>query len=718
MDSPQKPVTKDTGGAAPTDPSPAAPANAEQDLDSLVDAAAAQVGIDEKAVTLIDSNSLGDRVKTVLIGRPRDLTDTSIFHTLSLAAFLAWVGLGADGLSSSAYGPAEAFVNLGGHTYLAIFLALATAITVFVISACYSHILEAFPTGGGGYLVASKLLGPRVGVVSGCALLVDYALTVTVSIAAAGDALFGLLGSDWQLGGIGHHETKLVCELAAILLLIMLNLRGMKESVIVLVPIFLTFLVTHAILIFGTLVLNVGAVAGTAERITGGIRGGLSDPELGLFGMLVLFLHAYSLGAGTYTGIEAVSNSMPVMREPRVATGKRTMMYMAFSLAITAGGLMVGYLLLDIRPDESGKTMNQLLSEAFVGELVGGWAGSVFVMVTIVAEGALLFVAAQAGFIDGPRVLASMARDSWVPHWFANLSERLAAHNGVLLMGFAALAALWATGGNTSALLVMYAINVFVTFSLSMIGMCRHWYDVRKTEPLWRRRLALFLFGAIMCLSILTVTVIEKFEVGGWRTLAVTGTCVGLCFAIRHYYDRVVQRLNRLSALLDIVTPSGAPTAGEPDFNAPVAAVLVGGYTGLGVHTFLNAIRFGPGQFKGTVFLSVGVVDTGNFKGSDAVDDLRKFTADSLDKYVDHARRLGMPAVGYMSIGTDPVDELEQLCVAVKKRFPRATFFAGQLVFQKDTWYQRWLHNETAYSLQRRLQWDGVPMVILPTRVR
>ncbi len=329
-----------------------------------------------------------------------------------------------------------------------------------------------------------------------------------------------------------------------------------------------------------------------------------------------------------------------------------------------------------------------------------------------------MLVAAQAGFIDGPRVLASMARDSWVPHWFANLSERLAAHNGVWVMGGAGLAALWVTGGNVAALLVMYAINVFVTFSLSMIGMCRHWWTVRGTHALWKRRFALFLFGAVMCLAILSVTVWEKFEEGGWRTLAVTGVCVALCFVIRGYYDRVVRRLERLAALLDVVTPSGAPMAGLPDRTRPCAAVLVGGYSGLGVHTFLNAIRFGPGKFEGAIFLSVGVIDSGNFKGSDAVEDLRKHTAESLDKYVDHARRLGMPAVGYMSIGTDPVEELEQLCIAVKKQYPRATFFAGQLVFQKDTWYQRWLHNETAYSLQRRLQWDGVPMVILPTRVR
>ena len=110
--------------------------------------------------------------------------------------FLAWVGLGAEGRSSSCYGPSEAFHHLGEHSHLAVFLALATIVTVFVISACYSHIIEEFPSGGGGYLVASKLLGHRVGVISGCALLVDYVLTITVSIAAGGDALFGLVGHD------------------------------------------------------------------------------------------------------------------------------------------------------------------------------------------------------------------------------------------------------------------------------------------------------------------------------------------------------------------------------------------------------------------------------------------------------------------------------------------------------------------------------------------
>ena len=133
------------------------------------------------------------RIRRALLGAPRDIEDPRTFHTISLIAFLAWVGLGADGLSSTAYGPDEAFRALGDHTYLAVFLALATAVTVFIISYAYSRIIEHFPSGGGGYVVAAQILGPRVGVVSGAALLVDYVLTISISIASGADAIFSFL---------------------------------------------------------------------------------------------------------------------------------------------------------------------------------------------------------------------------------------------------------------------------------------------------------------------------------------------------------------------------------------------------------------------------------------------------------------------------------------------------------------------------------------------
>jgi amino acid transporter len=679
------------------------------------------VGIDGAPLPEGEERTLPDKLKTLIIGKPRDLADQSIFKHVSLVAFLAWVGLGADGLSSSCYGPPEAFATLGSHPHLGIFLAVAIAATVFIIATCYRHIIEEFPSGGGGYLVASKLLGRHVGVVSGCALLVDYVMTITVSIAAAGDALAGLMGPACYTS-----DMKVYAEAVAIVVLILLNLRGVKESVQILMPIFLVFVLTHFVLIVGAVSMHLPAAGHVAREIATGVKSDVVNPNFGLWALLALLLRAYTLGAGTYTGLEAVSNSMPVMREPRVATGKRTMQYMAFSLAFTAGGLIVAYLLLGIR-HSADKTMNLVLTEAFVGGvgLQGHWLGTTFILATLLSEGALLLVAGQAGFIDGPRVLANMAHDSWTPRWFSNLSERLATHNGILLMGMAALVALFCTHGDVRILVVMYSINVFLTFSLSMIGMCRHWYSLRQSNPLWWRRLALFLAGAVVCLAILCGSVYEKVflevcagDYSGLATVAVTTTCVLLCFLIHRYYRKVGASVRRLDEMLDNLVTTGEPNTAPPDPSQPAAVILVGDFGGLGVHTMLNAVRFAPGHFKSFIFVSAGVIDTGNFKGTGAVESLREHCEESVRRYVDLGQRLGMPSTSFLTVGTDAVDELEHTCLEVARKFPKATFFAGQLVFQKDTWLHRFLHNQTAVSLQRRMQWAGVPMVILPTRVR
>lgn len=383
---------------------------------------------------------------------------TVAFHRLTLVPFLAWIGLGADGLSSSAYGPDEAFRTLGEHTYLLLVLAVMTTVTVLVISAAYKRIIEEFPHGGGGYVVATKLLGPNVGVVSGCALLVDYVLTIAVSIAAAGDAIFSFLPLAW-------HGVKPVAEVAFVLGLIVLNIRGVRESVMVLLPVFLVFLLTHAVAI----VVACSAHAGQAPAVAAEIGGGFSwgTATLGLGGMAALLLKAYSMGGGTYTGIEAVSNGLPIMREPRAKTGRRTMTYMAASLSFTAAGLLVCDPLWRVSPVE-GKTMNAVLFERMAGGLP---LGMTLVWITLLSEGLLLVVAAQAGFIDGPRVLANMALDNWMPRRFATLSSRLTTQNGIVLMGVLALVVLLYTHGDVRSLVVMYSINVFLTFSLSMLAM-------------------------------------------------------------------------------------------------------------------------------------------------------------------------------------------------------------------------------------------------------
>lgn len=175
--------------------------------------------------------SLPHKLGHKLIGGPRKL-EPSVFHKISLIALLSWIGFGADGLSSSSYGPEEAFKAIGQHTYLAVVLAFATAMTVFIIAYSYSKIIEYFPHGGGGYIVATHTLGKQAGVLSGSALLVDYMLTITVSIAACGDAIFSFLPLEL-------HQFKLVFKISLILLLLILNLRGVKESVKILAPIFI-----------------------------------------------------------------------------------------------------------------------------------------------------------------------------------------------------------------------------------------------------------------------------------------------------------------------------------------------------------------------------------------------------------------------------------------------------------------------------------------------
>lgn len=660
--------------------------------------------------TPLDSErpTLSARLRRLLIGKPRDLHDRSIFHRLSLIAFLAWVGLGADGLSSSAYGPDEAFRQLGEHTYLAVALALLMAITVLLISTAYRRIIEEFPTGGGGYVVATKLLGERAGVLSGSALLVDYVLTITTSIAAAGDALFSFLPAEWR-------AAKLATEVGLILVLIVLNIRGVRESVLALLPVFLLFLATHLLVIGGAILGHLPQMGETARSVSAGFQQGATT--IGLGGMLVIFLRAYSLGGGTYTGIEAVSNGLPIMREPRVETGKRTMVYMGVSLAFTASGLLVAYLLWRVAPVE-GKTMNAVLVERLASGLP---LGQVFVVLTLFSEAMLLVVAAQAGFIDGPRVLSNMAVDSWVPHRFAALSERLTTQNGILLMGGAALAALLYTRGNVGHLLVMYAINVFVTFSLSMLAMLRFWWRHRRTRPEWRTRFTLFAFAFVLCVTILVVTVYEKFLEGGWVTVMITLLVIALCLLIRRHYRSAAARVDQLYRELGdlgATRPDQSEAFPEPDRTQPVAAVLVESYGGVGIHTVLNLFRAFPNHFKGLVFLSVGVVDSSEFKGDDALEQLRHRTETMLARYRALAAELKVPSGARMKSGTEVVATAEALCLEVAAEFPRVTFFAGKLIFQRPKWWHGLLHNETARAIQERLQWAGKTMVTLPIRVR
>ncbi len=650
-----------------------------------------------------DAKPLKQKLSEALIGKPRNPRDPSLFHKLSLIPLLAWIGLGADGLSSASYGPEEAFKMLGSHTYLSLFIALATALTVFIISYAYSRIIEYFPSGGGGYIVATQTLGEKAGVLSGCALLVDYMLTVAVSIVSCGDSIFSFLPASAQ-------SFKIPFEIAAIIFLIVLNLRGVRESILALSPIFILFILTHLLLIGAGLFRHLPQIHTVYTGLQSGFQSGLST--LGRTGLFLLFLKAFSMGGGTFTGIEAVSNGLQVLREPRVENGKKTMLYMAISLAITAAGIYICYLLLGVAPVE-GKTLNAILAGRIFG-LTG--PGRLLAILTIFSEGALLLVAVQTGFTDGPRVIANMALDYWFPRRFASLSNRFTIQNGILIMGASAILLILYSHGNISTLVVMYSINVFLTFSLSELGMSKFFITHRRTEKQWKKHLPVHLTGLILCMTILVVTLTEKFALGGWLTLVITSSVVVLCFLIRGHYSRVKKGVKSLDELLDIPV-SGPPNLTPPAPQDMTAILLVNGYNGFGLHSFLSIIRNFPGLYKNFIFLTVAEVDVGAFKDSNPVTHIEAQTRGWLQKYVDLARKLGFTADCQYDLSPEIIPAATALAEKTVQKFPRSTVFLGQLIFRQTGLVRRLLHNETAFTIQEQLHWKGITTIILPIRI-
>src|SRR5581483_284253 len=315
---------------------------------------------------------------------------------------------------------------------------------------------------------------------------------------------------------------------------------------------------------------------------------------------------------------------------------------------------------------------------------------------TLITEAALLFVAAQTGFLDGPRILSNMAIDSWMPHRFSQLSDRLVTQDGIILMGLASLAALLYTRGEVSVLVVMYSINVFITFSLSLLGMSKHFIQDHAKEPKWQSRLLLHGVGFFMCASILVITVFEKFASGGWITIAITAALVTIAFSIHKHYQRVSAGMRSLDEILATVPAVASPAAAAHlDKNAPTAVIMVKSFSGFGIHEVLSIHRLFPRMFKNFIFVSAAVVDSGTFKGAQEIESLEHETRANLLQYVEWARGQGMAADSRMVIGTETVDSITDLCRGIAEEYPRAIFFMGKLIFREEKWYHRLLHNET-----------------------
>ncbi|MFM0221898.1 APC family permease [Paraburkholderia dipogonis] len=649
------------------------------------------------------------KMKKLIAGEALDPLDPRTRQAIAITPLFALIGLGADGLSSACYGPEEAFLALGQHMPLALFLASATAATVFIVSFGYSQIIELFPAGGGGYRVATELLGPRCGVVSGAALLVDYVLTVATSIASGVEALFSLLPATAQ-------AFKLVTELSLIVLMSCLNFRGMKQSILVLLPVFLGFVVLHAALIVYGVAVHSAQLAAIVPAAVGEARG--MSHAFGPLVVAALLMRAFSLGGGTYTGLEAVSNNVNMIVEPRVRNGKWTMFCMAASLAFTAGGIIMLYMLWHAKPVE-GKTLNAVVFGGVIDHL--GMASSLarhaLLAAVLALEAGLLLVGAQAGFLDGPTVLSNMAADSWMPRYFRHLSTRLVRRNGVVVIGVANLAILVWTHGDVTTLVVLYSINVFLTFSLSFLGLCIHRWS-RRDRRGWLRPFALAVLGLSTTVTVLAVTLVEKFTAGGWLTVLVTGVVIALCFLVRRHYREISTQLTKEDALFAGAAPEvDGDTALRPDPSRSTAIVLVDRHRGTSMHALLCVARMFPGRFDNMIVLTVGEVDAQSWEDAKHIEHLRQEMSSSLAYYMAQSRYQGFAADFRIEFVTRPMDGLVRLTEATMKEFPNSVCFASEFAFRRLNLLSAWLHNRTPAGIQKRLQSQGRRMVLLPMKI-
>jgi len=649
------------------------------------------------------------QISRVLFGPPRDPLSSETRKHIALIAFFAWVGMGADGISSANYGPEEAFLALGHHTQLAIFLAFATAITVFIISLAYVQVIDLFPSGGGGYRVATELLGPKAGLVSGSALIIDYVLTIAISIASAVDAIYSLVP-------LGYHGYKLPTAVLLILLLTFLNLRGMKESIKILMPIFLGFIVSHVGLILYGIFSHYDGVPQLVPEAVAETHSW--SQEVGWLAVMAVFLKAFSLGGGTYTGLEAVSNNVNTLAEPRRRTGKLTMVMVGFSLAFMAAGIITLYLLWDVEK-VAGETLNATTFRTIMSDwtLFGySLTTPILVLVQLFAAG-LLFVAGNTGFLSGPNVLANMANDRWMPNFFSALSSRLVTKNGVVVMGLAAIGAVLITKGHVSVLVVLYSINVFLTFTLSLAGLSRYWITRRPAGQRWPLKLFISVLGCIVCVSILVVTTVEKFETGGWVTLLITSLTILLGYSIKRHYLGVKHKLKLADELFALEDGKSCENIPEIEPGKPTAVLLVNDSQSSAMHTLLWIMRLFPGVYRNFIFVSVGEVDSEHFIQEDKFTSRRAILKSILKKITRYCHNKGYGSEYYIDYSTDVVDKLTELCMRVMDKYPNAVFFASKLIFENENIMTQVLHNQTAYLMQRRLHSLGRNMIIMPMKI-
>ncbi|MFE7709683.1 APC family permease [Streptomyces sp. NPDC057486] len=498
-------------------------------------------------------SKLTDVPKRILIGRA--LRSDRLGETL-LPKRIALPVFASDALSSVAYAPGEVLLVLsvaGVSAYhFSPWIALAVVMVMFTVVASYRQNVHAYPSGGGDYEVATTNLGPKAGLTVASALLVDYVLTVAVSITS------GIENLGSAIPFVVEH--KVLCAVAVILLLTLMNLRGVKESgSLFAIPTYV-FVVGVFIMIawgaFRTLVLGDTMRAPTADFHIKAEQEGLAG-----FALVFLLLRAFSSGCAALTGVEAVSNGVPAFRKPKSKNAATTLSMMGVLAITMLVGIIALALVTDVRMAENpgqdllkggvpvgpGYVQDPVITQ--VAEAVFG-NGSFLFIVLAAATALVLFLAANTAYNGFPVLGSILAQDRYLPRQLHTRGDRLAFSNGIVLLAGAAALLVVIYGADSTRLIQLYIVGVFVSFTLSQTGMVRHWNrhlrtekDADKRRHMIRSR-AINAFGAFLTGLVLVVVLVTKFTHGAWVALLGMVIFYGTMTAIRRHYDRVAEEIS------------------------------------------------------------------------------------------------------------------------------------------------------------------------------
>jgi amino acid transporter len=455
----------------------------------------------------------GTRLLRAVLGAP--LRTTAIAHE-RMRKLIALPVLSADALSSVAYGP-EAMLGvlvLGGSAGLAFAIPVAAVIALLMLAVgvSYRQTIRAYPHGGGSYVVAGTNLGRRAGLVAAGGLMTDYVLTVAVSVAS------GLAAVTSAVPALSAHVVPLGA--AVIALLVGVNLRGVRQAGTLFAAPTYAFIVAMAALV----------ATGLWQAVAGGPAAAQAPSPHGTEAVgLLLVLRAFASGSTAMTGIETISNAVPAFRAPQAPNARTTLTVMVGLLIALFAGTIALVELDDVVPRAGETVLSQLAHESFGG-------GPVYAY-TQAATAAVLLLAANTAFNGFPRLLSLMARDGQAPRLFEHVGDRLAYSNGIMALGVAAGVVFCVSGGSTERLIPVFAVGVFLAFTLCQAGMVVHWW--RERGPRWRGSLVWNALGAALSGIVFLVAAATKFGAGAWAALAAVVAIVAGSAAIRRHYEAV-----------------------------------------------------------------------------------------------------------------------------------------------------------------------------------